>query len=280
MKDFKDLNINEFFKIDSEKIGMALRLSNCIHKEMNNIRSAGDEVEISIRDFFRKRLLSKYHVGTGHIIDSRQKVSQQLDIIISDEHKNPVFCELADKTELFYYEPVYAYAEVKKSYYQDDLLDKFCNFYRGCLGLTTDKNDKLRTKNFYNDTFSFIEKNITHPEDVKGLKKALQVYVRENTTGIISASDFSKRHLTGCTEQKLYESEVVAKYPHSFTLDTTLLSKQKLDVERISLGRGVTIVSNTDLQDVEVLSNPTKEDIKFKMETGRVKSVVFLMEKE
>lgn len=127
MKNFKDLNINEFFKIDSEKIGMASRLSNCIHKGLNNIRSAGDEVEISVRDFFRNRLLSKYHVGTGHIIDSHQKVSQQLDIIVSDEHKNPVFCELADKTELFYYEPVYAYAEVKKSYYQEDLLDQFCN---------------------------------------------------------------------------------------------------------------------------------------------------------
>lgn len=172
-----------------------------------------------------------------------------------------------------------------KPYMYDDLFssakrDLTAYFYRDCLGLTTDKNDKLRTRNFYNDTFNFIEMNITNPTDAKGMEKALQVYVRENTTGIISASDFSKNHLTGCKEQQLYEKEIIAKYPLSFSLDTTLLSKQKLDVERIALGRGITIVSNTDLQDVEVLSNPTKEEMKLKMDTGRVKSVVFLMEKD
>lgn len=127
VKPFSELPLIKFFQHDLEKINMAFRLSNVIRKDVKNIRAAGDEVELSVKDFFASKLYPKYHVCDGHIVDSSLKVSPQYDLIICENSKNPVLFNLADKSELVYYEPVFAYAEIKKSLYADDLIEKFAN---------------------------------------------------------------------------------------------------------------------------------------------------------
>ena len=104
---------------------MAYRLSDTIRKDVKNIRAAGDEVELAVKDFFARKLFPRYHVCDGHIVDSQLKISPQFDLIISENTKNPVLFNLADKSELIYYEPVFCFAEIKRSIYSVDLFSKF-----------------------------------------------------------------------------------------------------------------------------------------------------------
>ena len=121
---FKKLEMHEFYRHDLEKILMASRLASAIKRDEKDTRACGDEVEIAVREFFKSKLQPKYHVSDGHIIDKELNVSQQIDIIISDAMKNPVFDAHANGSELVFYDSVYAYGEVKKSYYQPDILQK------------------------------------------------------------------------------------------------------------------------------------------------------------
>lgn len=104
---------------------MAYRLSDSIRSDIKNIRAAGDEVELAVKDFFLNKLYPRYHVCDGHIVDSSLKVSPQYDIVISENSKNPVLFALSDKSELFYFETVYCFGEVKRSFYDKKILTKF-----------------------------------------------------------------------------------------------------------------------------------------------------------
>ncbi|MGK7391823.1 MAG: DUF6602 domain-containing protein [Candidatus Cyclobacteriaceae bacterium M2_1C_046] len=126
-KPFSKLPIIRYFQHDLEKIKMAYRLSDSIRSDLKNIRAAGDEVEFAVKDFFKNKLFPKYHVNDGHIIDSQLKISPQYDIIICENSKNPVLFNLSDKSELFYFETVYCFGEVKRSFYKKSLLLDFCS---------------------------------------------------------------------------------------------------------------------------------------------------------
>lgn len=125
IKPFKELPLIKFFQHDLEKIMMAFRLSDTIRKDVSNIRAAGDEVELAVKNFFHSKLYPKYHISDGHIVDSNLKISPQYDLIISDNSKNSVLFNLSDKSELIYFEPVFLFAEIKRSFYSKDLIDKF-----------------------------------------------------------------------------------------------------------------------------------------------------------
>lgn len=125
IKPYKKLPLLKFFQHDLERIKMAFRLSDSIRRDVNNIRAAGDQVELAIKTFFQEKLQPKYHICDGHIIDSNLKVSSQFDLIIAENSKNPVLFNLADKSELIYFEPVFAFAEVKRSFYNQKLVEDF-----------------------------------------------------------------------------------------------------------------------------------------------------------
>ncbi len=125
IKPFNKLPLIKFFQHDLEKINMAYRLSDTIRKDVKNIRAAGDEVELAVKNFFVNKLFPRYHVCDGHIVDKQLKISPQFDLIISENSKNPVLFNLADKSELIYYEPVFAYAEIKRSVYSNKLFIDF-----------------------------------------------------------------------------------------------------------------------------------------------------------
>lgn len=122
---FSTIPLHKYFQHDLEKIKMAFRLSDTILKDLKNIRAAGDQVELAVKDFFVEKLFPKYHVCDGHIVDSTLKVSPQFDIIICENSKNPVLFNLADKSEILFFETVYCFGEVKKSFYDKKLLEEF-----------------------------------------------------------------------------------------------------------------------------------------------------------
>jgi hypothetical protein len=119
------LSIKDFFWLDVQKIKSACKQADIIRGDAKNVRTAGDEVEITLRNFFKEKLAPKYDVTTGHVVDHNLKVSPQLDVIIADSIKSPVLATLTDKTQHVFYETVYAIGEVKKSWYDDSLLEKF-----------------------------------------------------------------------------------------------------------------------------------------------------------
>lgn len=121
------LSIKDFFWLDVRKIKDACKQADIIKGNAKNIRSSGDEVEITVRNFFKEKLAPKYDVTTGHIVDKNLNVTPQLDIIIADSVKSPVLVTLTDKTQHVFYETVCAIGEVKKSCYNDNLLSEFSN---------------------------------------------------------------------------------------------------------------------------------------------------------
>ncbi|MBX2896803.1 MAG: hypothetical protein KF763_15260 [Cyclobacteriaceae bacterium] len=122
---FKKIPLHKYFQHDLEKIKMAYRLSDSIRTDLKNLRAAGDEIELSVKNFYKEKLFPKYHVCDGHIVDSSLKVSPQFDIIICENSKNPVLFNLADKSEIVFYETVYCFGEVKKSFYDKNIIKNF-----------------------------------------------------------------------------------------------------------------------------------------------------------
>jgi hypothetical protein len=125
IKPFSKIPLIRYFQHDLEKIKMSYRLSDSIRTDLKNIRAAGDEVELSVKHFFQNKLFPKYHVCDGHIVDSTLKVSPQYDILICENSKNPILFNLADKSELIYFETVYCFGEVKRSFYSKDIIQDF-----------------------------------------------------------------------------------------------------------------------------------------------------------
>ena len=155
-------------------------------------------------------------------------------------------------------------------------------FYGQFLGLTTDKNDSLRSKNFFDDTKSFIESNVKNVKDRMGLLKALRVLYREETSGLISGKDFSDKYLEGKLKTK-FEKIISEKYPHAFTRNISLIDN-KIDLERISipLSYSLALVGNADdIGDVEIIDHPDGEDyenIGHEFNNGSLRKVVLLKE--
>lgn len=125
IKPFNKIPIDKYFQHDLEKIKMAYRLADSIRVDLKNIRAAGDQVELAVKQFYKDKLFPKYHVCDGHIVDNTLKVSPQFDIIICENSKNPVLFDLADKSEIVFFETVYCFGEVKKSFYNKDILKDF-----------------------------------------------------------------------------------------------------------------------------------------------------------
>lgn len=84
----------------------------------DDIRSAGDEVEISVREFFQRNLPKRFYVTHGHLIDHSGAVSPQIDLIVSDNTTIPALMRAKDGTEYIPIDSVYAIGEIKSSFYK------------------------------------------------------------------------------------------------------------------------------------------------------------------
>lgn len=109
------LEIQKVFNRYAAEIFSARQKAKIIHGA-GNIDSAGEEVEQTVRQFFRDRLSEKYHVGHGHIIDAGWTCSPQVDIVISEKNIYSPLFSTEDGTEYYPSESVYAFGEVKTTY--------------------------------------------------------------------------------------------------------------------------------------------------------------------
>lgn len=91
-----------------------------------DIRAAGNEVEVAVRDYLARTLPAKFHVTHGHLIDRVGTVSPQQDIIISDNSLLPTLMRTRDGTEYVPFDSTYAFGEVKSTYrHADKPIQKF-----------------------------------------------------------------------------------------------------------------------------------------------------------
>lgn len=103
-------------------------VSKKMNNDMNETRKAidkhagikGASFEEIFRTFLRKYLPKAFDISTGFIVDSNGKQSRQLDVIISDAMRTPVFYEKGE-TRIFPVECVYAVIEVKAKLEASDL---------------------------------------------------------------------------------------------------------------------------------------------------------------
>lgn len=126
-------------------------------------------------------------------------------------------------------------------------------FYSNFLGFRTSTNDKLLTKNFYENTKSFINSNVVGFDDQRGLVKALDSFYREDVTGIVNPREFGETYFENDV-LRLFETEVESKYPHSFTKDLTLVDR-RLSRGQIFLANELKIEGPSDsIANVDILS--------------------------
>jgi hypothetical protein len=111
------LDIPKIFKNDAMDLIQSRNKAIEIH-HTSDIKAAGNEVEQSVRDYFKRMLPSKYYVTHGHLIDRNGIVSPQIDLIISDNESLPSLMKTKDGTEYIPIESVYLIAEIKSTYYK------------------------------------------------------------------------------------------------------------------------------------------------------------------
>ena len=121
------LEILEIIEQDVQEILSSRQKSKVLHKT-KDIDASGDEVENSVRRVIRRKLPLKYYVSQGHIVDEHLQTSSQLDLIIADNIGSPVLFTAENGTEYFPYESIYAFAEIKSTYYaKKNYLKQFIN---------------------------------------------------------------------------------------------------------------------------------------------------------
>lgn len=128
MKDLKNIDLMGFFQQDAQIIIQARDKALKLHP--TNLRSCGNEVEQSLRNFLSARIPDKYRIGQGHIIDSNHLVSPQIDILITESSTLPILIKTADSTEYYPCESIYAIGEVKTTYSKRGKpIEKFCDMF-------------------------------------------------------------------------------------------------------------------------------------------------------
>lgn len=149
-------------------------------------------------------------------------------------------------------------------------------FYKTFLGLTTSNNDRILSKGFYNDCMNFFKNNISDDRDRIGMEKALHTYFREGSRGIISAKEFSDMYFSDDLrlKHKFDEQIVYKKYPRPFTKNKSLLEKA-LNLERISIGKDITIVSKGD-RVVDVFDTENMDQLMPMLNNGMKHKVIIL----
>lgn len=120
-------DVSAVFAKDASEILAARNIAGHIHAS-RDIRAAGNEVEIAIRDYLARTLPAKFHVSHGHLIDCVGMVSPQQDIIISDNTLLPSLMRARDGTEYVPFDSTFAFGEIKSTYRDaEEQIQKFCS---------------------------------------------------------------------------------------------------------------------------------------------------------
>lgn len=111
------LSIPKFFSDEAKTLLKARE--DCIAIHHSDIRAAGNEVEIAVRQWLERMLPDAISVGHGHIIDQESNISPQLDCILRDKKHLPTLFTAADGTEYTPFDSVYSIGEIKSTYYKN-----------------------------------------------------------------------------------------------------------------------------------------------------------------
>lgn len=112
----KILDIPAIFKSDADEIIKCREDAFRIHG--TNIRAAGNEVEMGLRDYFQRMLPPRYYVSQGHLLDINGNASSQLDVIVSDNFNLPSLQTTKDGTKYIPIDSVYSVGEIKSTYHK------------------------------------------------------------------------------------------------------------------------------------------------------------------
>ncbi|PKR81769.1 hypothetical protein CW751_00055 [Brumimicrobium salinarum] len=144
--------------------------------------------------------------------------------------------------------------------YTSQKLDLTEYFYSHFLGLSTNENDALLSKNFFKSTKRFIDE---YPDidqkDRTGLYGALTTTFREKVDGLISLQAFADNYLTGAIKDK-YLQEFGEKFPIAFTKNISLIERN-VDLERISLKINDSTYINGKRSEMDRIEIIEKKDI-------------------
>ena len=110
------LNLDKIFASDANALVDAREKARTVHR--SDIRAAGNEVEVAVRDYLRRMLPPRYYVTHGHLIDTAHRTTPQLDVIIADNFSLPSLLSTKDGTEYIPATSVLAVGEVKSTYYR------------------------------------------------------------------------------------------------------------------------------------------------------------------
>ena len=111
----RKLDVASIFASEAADIAKARTEATFIHGT-GDIRAAGNEVEIAVRDYLRRMLPPRWYVTSGHLIDPAGKISPQLDVIIADNFNLPSLLTTKDGTEYIPITSTLAIGEVKSAY--------------------------------------------------------------------------------------------------------------------------------------------------------------------
>jgi hypothetical protein len=113
----------------------------------------GRSVEEVVRQFLEKYFPKTLDLFTGFIVDSNGKVSNQIDIIVSDRSKTPIFYE-NESIRVVPVECVYSVIEVK-SFLDSKELQK-------CFKNGDDNTRPIQTAHYVNFICFFIDRNTAY----------------------------------------------------------------------------------------------------------------------
>jgi len=114
----RSLDIPGIFKSEAKDLQKSRDDAIRIHRTAD-IKAAGNEIEVHVREFLNRMLPSTLYVTHGHLIDKNGIVSPQLDVIISDKSNIPSLMKTKDGTEYVPIDSVYAVGEIKSTYYKN-----------------------------------------------------------------------------------------------------------------------------------------------------------------
>lgn len=131
-------------------------------------------------------------------------------------------------------------------------------FFKEFLGFSEDKNSKIITKRFYDQTSSFINSNIPNFEERINLLNALKVNLMTSISPSFDPTEFGKSYIGDLQIRNSYSSQVLKEFPSSFLKDVSLLestfkrssmffpNKIKLVGPSSDFDTNVTVISNKE----------------------------------
>ncbi len=111
-------------------------------------------------------------------------------------------------------------------------------FYRGFLGLSTERNAKLLTNNLYKDLNSLIQDFVGLNDRPEMMDRVVSIF-KDPSSNSLEVTDF--RPLFTGKLQTLFDSEIIPKYPsHAIVKDLSIVTTMKS--KKISLTKNATLV--------------------------------------